>query len=56
MQGEDEFVGSDNEFEAARAEENAFGTACAEKSTTRARSQRAGNLAGHAAGTANERE
>ena len=45
-QGDDKFVGVDKEFEASRAEESA----------ARARSQRAGNLAVHAAGTANERK
>ena len=55
-QGGGEFIGADNEFEEARAEENVFDAACAEESAAWARSQRAGNLAGHATGTANERE
>ena len=46
LHGEDEFVGVNNKFEAARAEE----------STSRARSQRAGNLFRNATGTTNERE
>ena len=46
LQGDDEFVGADDEFEAA----------CAGESATRARSQRAVNLSGHATGTANECE
>ena len=53
-QGGGEFVGTDDKFEAACAEENAFDAARAEESTTRARSQRAHNLARHATGTENE--
>ena len=55
-QGGKEFVGSDDEFEAARTEENTPNEARAEESAARARSQRAGNLARHATGTANERD
>ena len=51
-----QFVGTDNEFEEAHTEENVFDVACAEESAAWARSQRAENLAGHATGTANERE
>ena len=46
LQGNDVFIGADNEFEVERAEE----------SEARARSQRAGNLSGHTTGTANERK
>ena len=42
-QGDNEFVGADDEFEAAHAEEI----------TTRERLHRSGNLAGHVTGTAN---
>ena len=54
-QGSKKFVGADDEFEAARAEENTLNAAHTEESATRERSHRAGNLAGHATGTANER-
>ena len=43
FQGDDDFVGAENEFEAA----------CAEESAARTRSKRAGNMSGHAAGTEN---
>ena len=56
LQGGDKFVGADDEFEAARAEKNAFDVARAEESTSRVRLQRAGNMVGHAMGTANERK
>ena len=46
LQGGDEFVGADDEFESARSEESA----------ARACLQRSGNLARHATGTANERK
>ena len=46
LQGDENFFGADAKFEEARAEESA----------TRARSQRAGNLAGHAIGTDTERK
>ena len=46
----------DDESVEASAEDNAFDVACAEESAARARSQRAANLAGYAAGTANEPE
>ena len=46
LQGDEKFFGADAKFEEARAEESA----------TRARSQRAGNLAGHAIGTDTERK
>ena len=46
FQGNKEFVGAEEEFEAARTEESA----------ARACSQRAGNLAGNTTGTAKERE
>ena len=62
-QGDDEFDGADNkfdeaddEFEEARAEEKAFDTARVDESMARARSQRGGNLAGYATGTANNPE
>ena len=55
-QGSKKFFGADDEFEAARAEENTLNAAHAEESATRARSQRVGNLGGHATGTANERD
>ena len=54
FQDDDEFDGADNKFKEASAEENAFDGACAEESAERARSHRAGNLAGYAVGTANE--
>ena len=54
LQSDDEFDRADNEFEAAGAEEKAFDAAGAEEREARACSQRAGNLAGHATGTANE--
>ena len=56
LQGDNEFDGVYNEFEAARAEENAFDAARSEESTARARSQRAGKMYGHTTGTANKRE
>ena len=46
LQGNDEFVVEDYKFKASFAEE----------STARSRSQRAGNLARHTSGTANERK
>ena len=46
LQGNDDFVGAANEFEAA----------CAEESTARERLQRAGNLTGNATGKANDYE
>ena len=55
-QGYDKFDGADDEFEKSRAEENSFGAARAEESATRARSQRARNMAGYATGTANDPE
>ena len=56
LQGSNEFVGSDKEFEAERTEENVFDAVRAEESTERERSQRSGNLFRHATGTAKERE
>ena len=55
-QGDGKFDGADDGFEEARAEENVFDAARAEESAARSRSQRAGNLAGHATRTANKRE
>ena len=55
-QGDDEFIGAENKFVAARAEQNVFDAAHAEESETRACSQRAGNLAKRATGKANKRE
>ena len=55
-QGDDKFDGADDEFEEARAEENAFDAAHAAERAARARSQRAKNMAGYATGTANEPE
>ena len=52
-QGDDEFGGAENEFEEARAEDNVFDAVRAEESAARACSQRAGNMAGYATGTAN---
>ena len=46
MQGDDEFVGAYDKFEAVHTEE----------SVARSRLQRTGNLAGHTTGTANERK
>ena len=43
-QGENEFIGADDKFEAA----------CAEESVSRACSQRSGKLDGHATATSNE--
>ena len=54
FQDDDEFDGADDKFKEASAEENAFDGARAEESAERARSHRAGNLAGYAVGTANE--
>ena len=56
LQGNHEFVGMDDEFEAARAEENAFNAARAQESAEKARSQRAGNLEVNMTGTANKRK
>ena len=56
FQGIDKFVRVDNAFEAAHTEENAFEAACSEESVARDHFQRAGNLVGHATGTANDRE
>ena len=53
-QGDEEFDGVDDEFEEACAEDNVFDAARAEESATTARSQRAGNMAGYATGTAND--
>ena len=55
-QGSEEFVGADGEFEAACAEENSFNAARKEESAARSRSQRVGNLARHATGTAKKRD
>ena len=55
-QGDDKFDGADDEFEEARAEENAFDKTRAEESAARERSQRAMNMAGYATGTANDPE
>ena len=55
-QGSKEFVGADDEFEAAREEEKTLNAAHTEESAARARSQRAGNLAGHVPGTENGRD
>ena len=54
--GNDEFNEMEDKFEEARAEENAFNTARADKSTARAHLQRAGDMAGYATGTANKPE
>ena len=56
LQGDDEFVGADDAFETARAEENVFDTVRAEESGVRACSQRAGKLDGHTKGTKNKRK
>ena len=55
-QGDEGFNREDDEFEEARAEENAFDAACAEERATRASSQRVGNMAGYATATANDPE
>ena len=56
LQGDDEFDGGDEEFEAARAEEIAFDRARAEERVARASSERAENLAGYAMGPPNKPE
>ena len=56
LQGNDEFDGADDEFEEARAEENAFDPARAEERAASSRSQRAWNLDGYATGKANDPE
>ena len=53
LKGDEEFDGADDKSKEARAEENTFDAACTEESATRARSQRAGNMAGYVTGTAN---
>ena len=55
-QGDEELYGADEEFEEARTEENAFDAERAEDIAARARSQRAGNMAGYVTGTANDPE
>ena len=53
-QRDKELDGADDEFEEACTEDNAFDAARAEESAARARLQRAGNMDGYAAVTANE--
>ena len=55
-QGDDEFDGTDKEFEEARVEDNPFDAARSEESGVGALLQRAWNLSGHATGAVNERE
>ena len=55
-QGDNEFDGADDEFEEARAEQNALDTARAEQRAARARSQMARNMDGYATGTVKEPE
>ena len=56
IQGDDEFNGEDEEFEAARAEEIAFDRAGAEESAARARSHKARSMAGYKTVTENDSE
>ena len=54
LQGDDEFDRGDEEFKAARSEKIAFDRARAEESAVRARSQKAGSMAGYKTVTEND--